>query len=306
MFHHTHVAFAALAFSTLVAALGNAHAAGVSYEASSSLSNLQYTLTDLRPDDGVAASVSFNTSGNFAFVGGLAVIDDLANNTQVGLDTGASSSPFNASASTTLLQPDNTYAGGFVSGNTLAANVRLTRLGQSLYAEGAAVAINIQLTPDLDDTVVLPIQDAVVLAPHSQLTLTALAKYSLVRLGEGDCEDCAVSVEVQSALIGSEVFPQFFDPALDDGLFDQIDRVEGLYDAFGINRYHPQGLPDESRTKILSLTFVNDSDEAKRFGFIATTWAQAQTTPAVPEPETWALTLSGLLLVAAARRRSLS
>lgn len=302
MFQRTNVTLAALAFSALSAALGTAQAAGTSYEASSSLTNLQYTLTDLRPDDGIAASVNFSTSGSFGFVGGVAVVDDLVNGTQVSRDVRASSSPFNASASATFLQPGNTYAGGFVAGNTLAANVRLTQLGQSLYAEGSAAAVNVQLTPDLDDTVLQPVQDTVILAPHSQLTLTALAKYSLVRLGEGNCEDCAVSVEVQSALIGSEVFPQFFDPALDDGLFEQFDRVEGLYDSFGINRFYPQGLPDESRTRMLSLTFVNDSDEAKRFGFIATTWAQAQTS-AVPEPETWGLALGGLLLVGATARR---
>lgn len=302
MFHRTNAALAALAFSTLSAALGTAQAAGISYEVSSSLTNLQYTLTDLRPDDGIAASVNFSTSGSFGFVGGLAVIDDLVTDTQVSLDIQPASSPFNASASTTFLQPGNTYAGGFVAGNTLAAGVRLTQLGQSLYAEGTALAGNIQLTPDLDDTVLQPVQDTVILAPHSQLTLTALAKYSLVRLGEGNCEDCAVAVEARSALIGSEVFPQFTDPALDDGLFDQFDRVEGLYDSFGISQFFAQGLPEQSHTRVLGLTFVNDSDEVKRFGFLATTWAQAQTT-AVPEPGTWGLALSGLLLAGAAARR---
>lgn len=298
----TRVALAALASCALSASLGNAQAAGVSYEAYSSLTNLQYTLTDLRPDDGIAASVNFNTSGTFAFIGGLAVIDDLVPDTQVGLDIQSAATPFGATASTTFLLPDNTSAVGFVQGNSVAASVRLTQLGQSLYAEGTVAAANVQFTPDLDDTVLQPIQDTVVLAPHSQLTLTALAKYGLVRLGEGNCEDCAIAVEAQAALISSDVFPQFADPALDDGLFDKFDRVEGLYDSFGINRFYPQGLPDESATKLLSLTFINDSDEVKRFGFIATTWAQAQTT-AVPEPSTWGLALGGLLMVGAVARR---
>lgn len=292
------VAFAALTFSALAASFGPARAAGVSHEAYSSLTNLGFTLTDLRPGDGIAASVNFSTSGNFAFLGGVTVIDDLVNDTQVGVDIQSAASPFGATASTTFLQPDNTYAGGFVEGNSLAASVRLTQLGQAFYAEGTAAAANVQLTPDLDDTVLQPVQDTVVLAPHSQLTITGLAKYGLVRLGEGNCEACVIAVEAQAVLLSSEVFPQFADPALDDGLFDQFDRVEGLYDSFGINQVFAQGLPDQSASKLLSLTFVNDSDEAKRFGFIATTWVQAQSLP-VPEPETWGLALGGLMMLGA-------
>lgn len=301
MFHRTRLAIAVSVLSALSTSLTNARAA-TSYEAYSSLANLQFTLTDLRPADGIAASVSFNTNGAAAFVGGLAVIDDLVTDTQLSLDVDATNSPLNASASTSFLLSDNTSAGGYVEGNTLAATVRLTQLGQGYYAEGTAAAVNVLLTPDLDDTVLQPVQDTVILAPHSQLTITGIAKYGLVRLGGGNCDDCVVSVEAQTVLISSELFPQFFDPTQDNGLFDQFDRVEGLYDSFGINRVFAQGLPNESMTKQLSLTFVNDSDEDKRFGFIATTWVQAQAIP-VPEPETWGLALSGLLLVGAAARR---
>lgn len=285
-----------------LALCASTQAAGATYEAYSSLTNLQYTLTDLRPDDGIAASVSFSTSGNFAFVGGLTVIDNLVNDTQVDLDIQSAPSPFDGSAISTFLRSDNTSAGGFVEGSTLAANVRLVKLGQGFYAEATAAAVNVEFTADLDDTVLQPIQDTVVLAPHSQLTLTGLAKYGLVRLGGGSCEDCVVSVEAMSVLLGSEVFPQFSDPTQDDALFDEFERVEGLYDSFGINQVFADGLPDQSATKQLSLTFVNDSDEVKRFGFLATTWVQAQTTP-VPEPETWGLAFVGLLLAGAAARR---
>ena len=298
----TRVALAALASCALSASLGNAQAAGASYEAYSSLTNLQWTVTDLRPADGIAASVNFNTGGTFAFVGSLTAIDDVVHDTQVGVDIQPSDAPFNSSATTTFLRSDNTSAGGFVEGSTLAASVRLTQLGQGFYAEGTALAANVQLTPDLDDTVLQPIQDTVVLAPHSQLTITGLAKYGLVRLGEGDCEDCAIAVRAQSALIGSEVFQQFSDPTQDNSLFDQFDRVEGLYDSFGIQQVFANGLPDQSATKLLSLTFTNDSDEVKRFGFIASTWVQSESL-AVPEPETWGLVLSGLLLVGAVARR---
>ncbi len=307
MSHRTRVALAALACVSLSAMLGTAHAAGASYEAYSSLSNLQYTLTDLRPDDGIDAGVSFSNSGQFAFVGGIAEADDLVSGeTQFQLHPAnlqSPSTPFNTAASASILHPNNSAAGGYVSGNLLAANARLTEIGQGFYAEGSAVALNVNLAVDPDSVAPERIQDTLILAPHSQLTITGIAKYGLVRLGEGNCGDCSVSVEAQAALISSEVFPQYFDPSLDTtGMFDQFDRVEGLYDSFGINGFFPQGVPDESMTRLLSLTFVNDSDEAKRFGFIATSYVQAESL-AVPEPGTWGLVLSGLMMVGAAARR---
>lgn len=306
MSHHHRSALAVFALSAISAVLGTARAAGTSYEAYSSLTNLQYTLTDLRPGDGVAASVNFSTSGTLAFTGGLAVIDDTLHGTQIGLDIQPAASPFNATASTTYLQPDNTFAGGFVQGNTLAASIRLTQPDQGLYAEATAAAINVQFTANLDDTALQSIQDTVILAPHSQLTITGLAKYGLMRLSGGNCEDCSVYVQAWSALMSSELFPQFADPTQDNDLFEQVTRVEGLYDSFGINQMFEQGLPDQSLTQLLSLNLINDSDEVKRFGFIATTWAQAQSFQSpVPEPGTWGLALGGLMVVgAAARRRS--
>lgn len=298
------VALAALALSTC---MGATQAQGLSYSMESSLTNIQYTLTDLRPDDGMAVSVGFSDIGNKAFLGGVAVIDDLVSGAQVGYDTQHSGSfgpanPFGTRAQTDFILPDNTSAVAFVEGNHLSASVRLTQLGQGYYAEAAAAAVNI----DLDsDTPPEPIQNTVILAPHSQLTLTGLAKVGLVRLGEGNCQDCGLSVEAMSVLISSELFPEFFNPELDNGLFDNFDRVEGLYDSFGLNATFEQGLAAElHQSKEISLTFVNDSDEFKRFGFIATTWVQAQTFQSpVPEPETWGLTLGGLLLLGTMTRR---
>lgn len=298
------VALAALALFTSV---GATHAQGVSYSMASSLTNIQYTLTDLRPDDGIAASVGFSDIGTQAFLGGVALIDDLVSGAQVGYDaqhSGASgpANPFGTRAQTDFLLADNTSAGAFVEGNHLSASVRLAQIGQGYYAEAAAAAVNIDLDSDAPPE---PIQDTVILAPHSQLTLTGLAKVGLVPLGEGNCQDCGLSVEAISVLISSEMFPQFFNPDLDNGLFDDFDRVEGLYDSFGLNATFEQGLSAElHQSKEISLTFVNDSDEFKRFGFIATTWVQAQTFQSpVPEPGTWALTLGGLLLVGAMARR---
>lgn len=300
------VALAALAFSV---SFGAAQAQGLSYSIESSLTNIQYTLTDLRPDDGMDASVGFSRLGTNAFVGGIALIDDLVSGDPVGYDAqnsnlSAPAYPFNLRAETSFLRSDNTWAGAFVEGNHLATSVRLTQVGQGYYAEAAAAAVNIDLDSDNPPE---PIQDTVILAPHSQFTLTGLAKVGLVRLGEGNCEDCGLFVEAQSLLISSELFPEFFDPSSESELlFESSGRIEGLYDSFGINEYFEQGLSENlHQSKEISLTFVNDTDEFKRFGFIATTWVQAQTFQAspVPEPATWGLMLTGLLLLGSAARR---
>ncbi|OGA81210.1 MAG: hypothetical protein A2711_10520 [Burkholderiales bacterium RIFCSPHIGHO2_01_FULL_63_240] len=300
------VALAALAFSV---SFGAAQAQGLSYSIESSLTNIQYTLTDLRPDDGMDASVGFSNIGTNAFLGGVAVVDDLVSGNQIGYDSQDSAEldtayPFGTMAATNFTLPDNTSAGAFVEGNHLATSIRLTQIGQGYYAEAAAAAINIDLESDNPPE---PIQNTVILAPHSQFTLTGMAKFGLVPLGEGNCQDCGLFVEAHSLLISSELFPEFFDPSSESELlFESSGRVEGLYDSFGINEYFEQGLSENlHQSKEISLTFVNNTDEFKRFGFIATTWVQAQTFQAspVPEPATWGLMLTGLLLLGSAARR---
>lgn len=298
------VALAAFASCALSATLSAAHAAGTSYEAYSSLTNLQYTVTDLRPSDGIAAGVAFNDSGANAQVGAWAEIYDDRLGTQLGYDLQPSRNfgavtPFGSQASATYLQPDNTATAAYVEGNSVAASARLTQIGQSFYAEAAVAAVNFDLAGDgPPDTV----QDTFILAPHTQVTITGQAKYGLVRLGEGNCDGCGLAVEAQAVMLSSEVFPRYFS-AQEDPMFDQFERVEGLYDSYGINQVFQQGITGgEGGVKLLSLTFTNDSDEAKRFGFIAASWVQAQAIP-VPEPETWGLALAGLALVGAAARR---
>lgn len=300
----------ALAALTLTASLSisvsAAHAAGASYEAYSSLTNMQFTVTDLRPADGTPASVAFDDTGANALIGGWAEVYDDATGTELAYDRQPSSnfgtvSPFGSQASATFLAPDNTAAGAHVEGNSLAASARLTQLGQGFYAEAALGAVNFDLDSDNPpDT----LQNTVVLAPHTQLTITGQAKWGLVRLGEGSCEDCGLSLEAISLILSSEVFPQYFSEA-GDPMFDQFERVEGLYDSFGVNQVFQPGVNSgETGVKLLSLTLTNDSDQVKRFGFIAGTWVQAQTFPsAVPEPGTWALALSGLLLMGWTTRR---
>ncbi len=302
----TRLALVALALS---ACGGAAQAQGLSYSMESSLTNIQYTLTDLRPDDDMAASVGFSNIGPFAFLGGLAVVDDLVSGNQIGYDAQHSGDlgtayPFGTRAETSTLLPDNTWAGAFVEGNHLATSIRLTQIGQGYHTQAAAAAINIDLDSGNPPE---PIQNTVILAPHSQFTLTGKAKVGLVRLGEGGCQDCGLFIEARSLLVSSELFPEFFNPSSESELlFENFGRVEGLYDSFGINASFEQGLSEDlHQSKEISLTFVNDTDEFKRFGFIATTWMQARTFPAtpVPEPSTWGLMLTGLMLVGAAARR---
>lgn len=300
----TRVARAALASCALSFTLGAAQAAGGSFEAYSSLTNLQYAVTDLRPGDGVAAGLSFDDSGTHAQVGAWAEIYDDRLGTQLGYDRQPSRnfgtvSPFGAQASATFLQPDNTSAGAFVEGNSIATRARLTQIGQSFYAEAVAAAVNFDLDGDGPPDAV---QSAVVLAPHTQVTITGLAKYGVMQLGEGNCDGCGLAVEAQALMLSSEVFASYFSEQADP-MFDQFERQEGLYDSFGINHIFQGGIDgQQGATKQLSLTFTNDSDEVRRFGFIAATWVYAQTT-AVPEPETWGLALSGLALLGGLARR---
>ena len=294
----TRVASITLAFCTLSLTLGSAHAAGSSLEAYASLTNLQYSVTDLRPADGIAAGLSFDDSGTHAQVGGWAEVYDDRLGNLLGYDRQPSRnfgtvSPFGAQASATHLQPDNSFVGAYVEGNSVSANARLTQVGQSFYAEAVVAAVNFDLDGDGPPDAT---QSTFILAPHTQVTVTGQAKYGLMRLAEGQCDGCGLAVEAQAVMLSSEVFGRYFSEQ-EDPMFDQFERVEGLYDSFGINNVFQAGIEgQQGATKLLSLTFTNDSDEARRFGFIAATWVQAQALP-VPEPETWGLVLSGLLLV---------
>lgn len=300
----TRAALAALALSTSV---GAAQAQGLTYSLASSLGNIQTTLIDLRPDDELNASVGFSDIGTHAFLGGVAVIDDIANGVSLGYEAQHSGElgaayPFGTQVQTSAFLPDNAGAGAFVEGNHLATLVQLTEVGQGYYAEAAAASVNIDMFSNAPPEL---IQNTVILSPYSQFTITGLAKIGLVRLGEGNCQDCGLIVDAGSLLISSELFPEFFDPTQESPLFEQLERVEGLFDSFGTHQTFELGMPDElHEAKEISLTFVNDTAEFKQFGFIATTWVQAQTIPAaVPEPGTWGLMLLGLTLLGAASRR---
>lgn len=305
MFQLRHTACAcALAF----AAIGQAHAA--SYAAQASLSNLQFEVIDLTPDDGLAAGFTYDMNSPLAFVGAVTVIEPVVGGgTQDVKDISRSlpvsnRSPFDTSTQSTWADATRTGLASAQAG-TLSSGVTLRALNTALYVESVAAALNLDVTQP--DPSVLPAQRVLVLAPHTSVTLSGLARASLSLADASACVGCAYDVEAQAALLSSELFDTYFNGE-DGNLLDTTDVLGQDYMAMGINRfYQPDQLGTVTLERTLSITLRNDTAQTKTMGFIADTWVYARTfqgvTTPVPEASTWALFAGGLATVLAAGRR---
>lgn len=310
MFQLRHLACAcALVFS----AIGQAHAA--SYAAQASLSNLQFQVIDLTPDDGQAAGFSYNMASPLAFVGAVTVIEPLvggSNQDVVDIRQASpvtAASPFDVSSLSTFTDSRGN-ASALAHGGTLTSRVSLSAMNQSLYAESVATALNIDLRQS--DGHAIPAQQVLVLAPHTSVTLTGLARASLTLADATACPSCAYDIEAQTALLNSELFDTYFNGE-DGNLLDSTDVLGQDYMAMGINQfYQPDQLGNVTLERTLSITLRNDTAQTKTMGFIADTWVYARTfqgvTTPVPEASTWALFAGGIatVLVAGRRRRQSS
>lgn len=310
MFQLRHTVCAcALVFS----AIGQAQAA--SYAAQASLSNLQFQVIDLTPDDGQVAGFSYNMASPLAFVGALTVIEPLvggSNQDVVDIRQASpvtAASPFDVSSLSTFTDSRGN-ASALAHGGTLTSRVALSAMNQSLYAESVATALNIDLKQS--DGNAIPAQQVLVLAPHTSVTLTGLARASLTLADATACPNCAYDIEAQTALLNSELFDTYFNGE-DGNLLDSTDVLGQDYMAMGINRfYQPDQLGNVTLESTLSITLRNDTAQTKTMGFIADTWVYARTfqgvTTPVPEASTWALFAGGMatVLVAGRRRRQSS
>lgn len=305
MFQPRRVACAcALAFT----AIGPAQAA--SYSAQASLSNLQFQVIDLTPDDGLAAGFTYDMNSPLAFVGAITVIEPVVGGGPQDVKVISRSlpvsnrSPFDTSNQSTLVEASRT---GFASAQegTLSSGVTLKTMGSSLYTESVAAALNLDVTQP--DPSVLPAQRVLVLAPHTSVTLTGQARTSLTLNDANACHSCAYDIEAQAALLNNELFDTYFNGE-EGNLLDSTDVIGQDYMAMGINQfYQPNQLGNVVLERTLSITLRNDTANVKTMGFIADTWVYARTfqgvTTPVPEASTWALFVGGVAAVLGVRRR---
>ena len=298
----------ACACALALACTGPAQAA--SYSAQASLSNLQFQVIDLTPDDGLAAGFTYDMNSPLAFVGAITVIEPVVGGgSQDVIDTRqalpvTAASPFDVSSLSTF-RDSRGSASALAHGRTLSSRVALDTMNSALYAESVAAALNLDVTQP--DPSVLPAQRVLVLAPHTSVTLTGLARTSLTLNDANACLQCAYDIEAQAALLNSELFDTYFNGE-DGNLLDTTDVLGQDYMAIGINQfYQPNQLGNVTLERTLSITLRNDTANIKTMGFIADTWVYARTfqgvTTPVPEASTWALFAGGIATVVAMRQR---
>jgi hypothetical protein len=299
-----------LGLSIALATALPAHAA--SFTVSSSLSNLSFAVTDLTPTDSSVAAFSLNTTGTDAFIGSLLALetDNPAENvlSLTPSQTTLANAPFDLSKSVSFDQSSRVGQASVTpalvgSASALNATVQVKALNTSMYAESVLAAVNINIVTDKPAA----IQNAVVLAPHTSLTITGQAVVNMALADTSLCTGCAMDVEVQAVLLSQAAFGDYF---TDGVLMDMNSSIDGVVDSVGINAFYLDGQPTATLlSKTLTLTLRNDTNQAKGFSFIADAWASVRTqtaapyTPAVPEPQTWGLVLAGLLTCAAIKRR---
>jgi hypothetical protein len=273
------------------ALLGQAQAA--TYKVQSSLSQLQWSVTDLTPGDANVAGFSLNTLSPESFVGAVTVVDAANGQGVVRQITRSApitlASPFDATSLSTLSELDRT-AQATAGQGSLSATVSAATADAAAEAQSLAAALNM----DLSNEQLLPTQNAITLAAYSSLTLSGKAHISLSVNDAAACPDCVFEVDAQAALISSDLFDRFLSNT-DTQTLEITANMPGLLDAAGLTLRLGTGsaLP-QIIDRDLSITIVNNTANSRQLGLAATTWASVS---GVPEPETWALALCGMSLL---------
>ena len=287
-----------LSLSAAASATLPAHAADVAVAGTSFISGLTFTVIDLDPNDGIAASYRFDTVG-----GAPAGYTDALVNTGTG-NGSVQSVPFNST--TNFLAPGiATSAQPGVVGSAQVGKSGIASEG-AVTAFGAGVASTVR-TATQDVSIGFPF--TLWLAPNTALVASAYA--STTASVNGGCgvypSGLCGSVHTEAIMTGRVVSGGVITDVLTSSI--SSDAGVGNFVTFGLD-----GLPlfdtglnavnngkKDKSSGLLSITFTNNSlFETSQYLQLDTVVA-AQ---AVPEPGTYALMLAGLLgLGLAARRR---
>lgn len=251
--------------------------------ASASLGPLSFTLVDLDLTDGITPSITFNTAvGNFIYAGAYDTSNGQSSNEQA---AGAAAWDPGAVATSGVA---NAWAKATIAGSGGADSTSWSASGAAI-GSGAQTEFNGQaLTPYYNDNVFS-------LSAHTSLVISASAAVSAgvtawwdPALGGG-----AEFALAYAGLLVSDYAHSAYDVLEDTTSGKSYDTSPPCPSMVSGYCYGPDSVGD-SRT--LSVSLVNDGD-ASMPGYLQA-YVQAygySNAPAVPEPETWALMLAGLV-----------
>jgi hypothetical protein len=301
----------------LAATLAGANANAAIYEGSAVIGKLLFEVVST--DGASIPGYSFDTSSN-PFIGSMAQAN-IDSSTLPGssptvtfassnpLVFGSPASPFDTTQVPLTVSGHDQTATAEVSQTQISATVRTEAVtGYFGYAEAIAGAMNVGIGgPNLS------VQNTLLLAAHTQVTIQASASVSAGLLGTRLVSpDTDAQFTGYAALIGGNQIAAYV--AANRGSSTQ--RFAALtsagisfigLEAARLNGAHPEATTD----KILSLTFINDTDSTQGYGFFADAWINGNSNPGstlgapspVPEPETTSLALVGLLISGMVLRR---
>ena len=243
--------------------------------ATASLTNLQFQLTDLAPDDGIAPTLT-SLPANQTYV--VARVNDQA--------TGISQQVTNPFSVGYL--PDGSVS---VNGPTAAASSSI--LAGSFLSTGSATDGGTFFSQANVFSGAEGLATSYFLSAHTRLTITADLSLSVSIMdacSSFQCESAVASAVISGLLEGPGVPLTGF--AKNASLFEQATVFDGLP--------HTQSLQG-----VMSVSIANDGDaSASIWGVSIYTFVSGAGASPVPEPATWGLMLPGLLVLVSWRIRA--
>ena len=298
--------------TAFAATLACGQAGAATYEGRAGMGKLRFVVTDLTPDDGVAAGYSFNPQAETPFVGSISFAEVYQSNNPGAFDPGTftrsdpltEDSPFDTMPGSRTVSAHGHSATVEINGNLLSSSVQTgSALGYTSYAEGVigAVNLNSQNNPAI-------VQNSMLLSAHSMVTIQASAWVGAYLADATACPGCEAEFTGFAALVGSDQFGAYFAAGGDNRTSIQSALHAAGISFVGMEQLRTQETtPNVDANDFLELTFRNDTSEAKPFSFFADGWITGTTVAAsaVPEPSAIAMALAGLLVtgVLAWRRR---